>query len=57
MKKQIPISCAWMVKPKVIDVGMCQIASYYKRKMSNNNPKNMVLEIEDAQECEDQAGN
>lgn len=57
MKKQIPISCAWMVKPKVIEVGMCQIASYYKRKMSNNNPENMVLEIEDDQECEDKAGN
>ncbi len=50
MKRQIPISCAWMVKPKVIDVGMCQIASYYKRRMSNNNPENMVLEMKEVDE-------
>lgn len=46
-KRLIPISCAWMVGAKPIDIGMCQIASYYKRKMSNNNPESMVLEIED----------
>lgn len=51
MKKQIPISCAWMVKAKPIEIGMCQIASYYRRKMSNYNPENMVLEIEDEEVC------
>ena len=55
MKKQIPISCAWMVKAKPIEIGMCHIASYYRRKMSNYNPENMVLEIEDDSECNDKA--